>query len=72
MSKAPCVPVTADPNEEGYVSWALEPAAGEIFRIIEIQTNRGSLVIEIGTSKGANQFMASAMDVLSTLQQNKR
>jgi hypothetical protein len=68
MSQAPCVPLTADPNIEGYVSWALEP--GDLFRIIEIETNRGSLAIEIDPpEKAADEFKLSAMGVLSTLHQ---
>jgi hypothetical protein len=71
LSAASCVPVTADPNIEGYVSWALEPAPGEAFRIIEIRTNRGALAIEIATYKrdDSEALTAAAMRLLSTLRQ---
>lgn len=71
-SQRPCVPVTADPDIEGSISWALEPAPGEVFRIIEIETNQGALAIEISTYKDADQFKLAAMGVLSTLHQTRR
>ena len=49
------------------VSWRLDPAPGELFRIIEIETSRGSLAIEMGATKGAFDFKRSAMGILSTL-----
>jgi hypothetical protein len=50
------------------VSWALAP--GQLFRIIEIETNRGSLAIEIHPVTEA--FKPLAIGVLSMLDHTTR
>jgi hypothetical protein len=65
MSHYPCVPITVDPNAEGFVSFSLEP--GEVFRIIKVKTPGRSVVIEIRTVKKAQPFIPAAMRLLQTL-----
>jgi hypothetical protein len=65
MSHYPCVPITVDPNAEGFVSFSLEP--GHIFRIIKVKTPGRSVVIEIRTVKKAQPFIPAAMRLLRTL-----
>jgi hypothetical protein len=62
MSHFPCVPITVDPNAEGYVSFSL--GAGEIFRIIEVRTPGRAVVMEIASGK---PFRSKAMSLLRTL-----
>jgi hypothetical protein len=64
MSHFPCVPITVDPDPEGFVSFSLEP--GEIFRIIEARTPGRSVVMEIATKK-PQPFQGAAMRLLRTL-----
>ncbi len=40
---APCLPITADPNDEGYVSWSLDP--GTAYRLIDVSAPSGRLII---------------------------
>lgn len=62
MSHFPCVPITVDPDPEGFVSFSL--VRGEIFRIIEARTPGRSVVMEIESGK---PFRSKAMSLLRTL-----
>jgi len=65
MSHFPCVPITVDPDPEGFVSFSLE--RGEIFRMIKVKTPGRSVVIQIATFGKAQPFIAAAMRLLRTL-----
>ena len=41
----PCLPVTADPNDEGYVSWHLTP--GNFYRLIDVSAPSGRIIVSI-------------------------
>lgn len=60
----PCLPITADPNVEGYVSFTLE--LGEPQRLIDIRTQSGRLILVLGDVDLFSEF-AAAERLLKTL-----
>ena len=59
----PCLPITADPNDEGYVSWWLDP--GTFYRLIDVWTPSGRVVISIDVDDAGELEATEAL--LSTL-----
>ena len=59
----PCLPITADPNDEGYVSWYLTP--GRYYRLIDVSAPTGRIIVWIEGDKLRELTATDA--ILSTL-----
>lgn len=55
----PCLPISADPNDEGYVSWSLSP--GESYRLIDLSSPSGRVILYVELGEPSQRSIAEKL-----------